>query len=630
MHLKWMDQMKATFGLGLEGQLDREIKLIHRYAEDVKSLSDDDLRESFLRLSQYFSDKIEQAYLPIAFAHISEAIQRVRGWAAYDVQLRAGLVLARGKIAEMATGEGKTLVAVFPAAVFALTGRGVHLATVNAYLAERDYDLMSPIYHMLGLTVGLLKDKASPDVKRKSYQADITYGTGYEFGFDYLRDQIARIQLEHQPLGSTFRQAITAGESRARPLYQPIQRALAYAIIDEADSVLIDEAITPLVLSKGAASGENPGSAIYRAAHVMTRRMEEGEDFIIDMSRKRVKLTDAGLKVAYLQRPDDHIKHFKRAWHEYLEQSLRANYFYKKNIHYLVRGGAIELIDENTGRSFSERRWQGGLHQAIEAKEKLEITHETESDVTVSRQRFYQLYPLVCGMTGTAWESRRELKSTYGLPVIVIPRNRRKQVTTFPPRIFSDRESKHHAIAEAVRAALRQGRPVLIGTRNVRQSEALASILNAKGIRATRLNAKQDAEEAAIIARAGQMGRVTLATNMAGRGADIPLGEGIEALGGLYVIIEERNDSRRVDRQLAGRAGRQGASGAVQYFMSIEDEHFRQSGFVAPPGLTGEIYTNDYIEMADKLQLEVERMHAKIRNELTRKDRMLDRLRKHT
>jgi len=382
-------------------------------------------------------------------------------------------------------------------------------------------------------------------------------------------------------------------------------------------------------LSKGLPPGENPGSAIYRRAEDLVHQLEEGSDFIIDRKLNRVRLTPEGLERVYQERPDDQADFMKRAWHEYIEQALRARFFYLKNVHYLIREDAIELIDENTGRSFSERRWQGGLHQAIEAKETLTVSHETESDVTISRQRFYQLYPTICGMTGTAWEARAEITATYGVAVRVIPRNRPKQAETLRPRIFASREAKHRAIAETTRAAVAEGRPVLIGTRNVRQSEALAEILNEFGIHSTRLNAKQDAEEAEVIARAGLSGRVTLATNMAGRGADIPLGEGVAALGGLFVIAEERNDSSRVDRQLAGRAGRQGAPGAVQFFMSLEDELFARADFAIDPTLEGEL-GEAYVKKADHLQRRVEATHAKVRSDLTRKDRMMDRMRRHS
>ena len=604
-----------------------QVKETASFEPALQKLDDAALRDHFQGLRPHFADGVHYAALPEAFACVREAIRRVSGMRAFDVQVMAGLVMARGHLAEMATGEGKTLVAALPASVLALAGKGVHLATVNAYLAERDFEIMRPGYEFLGLSVALLPERAPPDDKREAYAADVTYGTGYEFGFDYLRDQLAKLQQGRRPLGTRFREDLMPWSRQGGAA--PAQRPLAYAIVDEIDSVLIDEAVTPLILSRAQPPGENPQAWIYRRAHAFALKLEEESDYTLDSELEKVSFLQEGLAKVYEDRPDVARGGLRRAWHEYIEQALRAIHFYQRDVQYLNRDDAVEIIDENTGRSFADRKWRGGLHQAVEAKEAVEVSHETDSDVTISRQRFYQLYPFLSGMTGTAQEAQGEFLRVYGLRVYPIPRNRPLQRLALPTRVFADRSAKYAAMVEAIAEAKAAGRPVLIGTRTVQQSDEVARALKAAGIRSILLNARQDAEEAEVVGRAGHPGRVTIATNMAGRGADIPLGEGVAEAGGLFVLGEERNESRRIDRQLEGRAGRQGEPGSAQFFLSMEDHLVERLKKAPDAKLAGEL-PERYAGMIDGYQLKLEQELGEKRTMLMRNDVMLDKLKRHT
>jgi preprotein translocase subunit SecA len=597
-----------------------------RLEPELKALPDEALRARFQALRPAFAEGPPLDKLPEAFALVREAVVRTKGIRPYDVQIMAGLVMARGQIAEMATGEGKTLVSTLPSCVLALAGKGVHVATVNAYLAKRDFELMRGIFEFLGLTVAFLPEKARPDEKRAAYAADVTYGTGYEFGFDYLRDQLALLNAPVPRLGRKWCETLLDLPPLAAPV--PVQRPPAYAVIDEIDSVLIDEAVTPLVISRPMPQGENPEAPVYQKADEAARLMTD-EHYELSAAEKKIALTRAGLERAYELRPPLKQQHLRRAWHEYVEQALRARQLFNRDVNYLVRKNAVEIIDENTGRSFADRKWRGGLHQAVEAKEGVEITHETESDVTISRQRFYKLYPFLCGMSGTASEEEGELLDVYDLRVFPIPRNRPIQRIDMPGRIFGTRRAKHAAIIEAAREQILKGRPVLIGTRTVLQSEELAKLLKKAGVAYILLNARQDADEAAIVALAGHAGRVTIATNMAGRGTDIKLGPGVSEAGGLHVIGEERNDSRRIDRQLSGRAGRQGDPGSSQFFMSYEDDLIARSSDTPPkPPAQGEIPAREAALM-DVFQMRQEQKQAAQRAAVMRNDQWLDGLKKN-
>lgn len=608
-------------------RIEAQLAAVNRWEPEIRGLDATALGVRFQALRPVFAAGPALERLPEAFAIVREAVVRTQGLRPYDVQIMAGLVMARGQLAEMATGEGKTLVATLPAAVLALAGRGVHVATVNAYLAKRDCELMRGVYELLGLTVALLPEKGPPDRKRAAYAADVTYGTGYEFGFDYLRDQLARLGQPPPRLGGRWCETLTDWPQAAPP--RPVQRPLAHAVIDEIDSVLIDEAVTPLVISRPMPPGENPDAFIYRQADEAARQLVPEEHYEVLPAERKLHLTRAGMERAYTLRPAQKNHRLRRAWHEYVEQALRARHLFERDGHYLERKGAIEIIDENTGRSFPDRKWRDGLHQAVEVKEGVGVTHETESDVSISRQRFYKLYPFLCGMTGTAREEEDELLEVYGLRVFPIARHRPLQRTDLPPRVFGTREAKHAAIVEAVRACLAAGRPVLVGTRTVRHSEELAARLHAAGIPHVLLNARQDADEAEVVAQAGWPGRVTLATNMAGRGTDIKPASAVLALGGLHVIGEESNESRRIDRQLAGRAGRQGDPGSSQFFISYEDDLIARSSATPPvsPG-DGELPAH-HLRVRDACQLNSERKLAARRAAVMRADQWMDKLKKN-
>ncbi len=513
--------------------------------------------------------KILNELLPEVFAVAREASKRVLGLRPYDVQLIGGIVLHEGNVAEMKTGEGKTLVAMLPAYLNGLTGRGVHIVTVNDYLAQRDAGWNGPIYDFLGMSVGVIINNASfvydseyeneehdderfkhlkPATRKEAYAADITYGTNNEFGFDYLRDNMTS---EVQYLR---------------------QRELNFAIVDEVDSILIDEARTPLIIS--APAGDNP-DAYYQFAKVAERLVPE--DYIFDEKRRSVTLTDKGIeKVQEILGVDNlySTKNTRLVYH--LEQALRAEVVFKRDKDYVVtNSGEVIIVDEHTGRLMQGRRYNEGLHQAIEAKEGVVVKQESMTLATISFQNFFRLYKKLSGMTGTAFTEAEEFQQIYALDVIQIPPNKPIVRIDKDDLIYKTKAGKLKAIAAEIRKYHEKGQPVLVGSGSIANNEEIARYLDAENIPYEILNAKNNEREAAIIAKAGEKGAVTLATNMAGRGTDIKLGEGVKELGGLVVIGSERHDSRRVDNQLRGRGGRQGDPGATQFFVSCEDDLMR-------------------------------------------------------
>lgn len=505
-----------------------------------------------------------------AIAVVLEAARRVLGVTLYDVQLLAGLALARGAIAEMRTGEGKTFCALIPACIHALKGDGVHVMTVNAYLAQRDFEQLTPVYRLLGLTVGLIEAGASPAAKRAAYACDITYGPGYEFGFDYLRDQLSLMTNPRPVLGTKF-----IANLQGRPSHKPalMQRGHDFAVIDEADSVLLDEATTPLILATG---GDQPAAnaAVYRRARSLAAALEQDAHFVIKAETRSLHLTPLGQLQIQPHRPDFPRRGLDRPWSIYVEQALRAKYFHHRDEHYVVRDNEIALVDQSTGRIFSDRSWSDGLQQAVQAKEQVSITAENKSAARITRQRYFRRYQQVCGMTGTAQGAEGELIEIYGLDVEVIPPHRSNKRIQFPTRTFSSMLAKEYAIVSDVDSIHRTGQPVLVGTASIAASERLAGQLERRQIPFQLLNGKQDAAEAAIIASAGVRKALTIATNMAGRGTDIKLGPGVAELGGLHVIAAEPQRSTRIDRQLIGRAARQGDPGSCRLYASADDELF--------------------------------------------------------
>jgi preprotein translocase subunit SecA len=503
-----------------------------------------------------------------AFALVRESSKRLTGLYHHDVQILAGLAMCRGAVAEMATGEGKTLVQSLVAYAWALPGRGVHVATANSYLAERDQEFSAQLFRFLGLTSALLPERAPGPQKRVAYAADVTFGTGTEFGFDYLRDQLERFRIPGPRLGERF--ARTALDLPPPEEAVLCQRGLVYAILDEADSILIDEASTPLVIATKE-SGPHRQPAPFLVANELVDHLREGEDFRPGDSVKPPRLTEAGEKrIASSEFPVP-WSDLRRPWKRYVENALSARHRFHRDVHYVVQEDKVVIIDEFTGRARAESSWKDGLHQAVEAKEGIEIQAESQSAAGISRQRFYKLYEHLCGMTGTAIDAAGEFWEVFRLPVVPIPRHRPSQARSLPTRVFTSEAAKLRAIVADIAARRAAGQPVLVGTRTIGNSERLSAALTAAGIPHRLLNARQDAEEAAIIGEAGKRGAVTIATNMAGRGTHITLGAEELANGGLHVIALELEESRRIDLQLTGRGARQGQPGSNQTFLSAED-----------------------------------------------------------
>ncbi len=687
---------------------EREIKKIKPIVERINSLekefekkSQAELRELISKFKKdlseirekYKDDEVKSAkeqfkymdkILPEVFAAVREASKRTLGLRHFDVQLIGGVVLHQGKIAEMKTGEGKTLVATLAATLNALAQRGVHIVTVNDYLAKRDAEWMGPVYRYLGLTVGYLQQDMEKEERKKAYACDITYGTNSEFGFDYLRDNMA-FSKEDQ-----------------------VQRELFYAIVDEADSILIDEARTPLIIS--GPSDENP--EVYYLADYIVRQLKKNEDFEIDEKTKTAVLTDKGIKrvEAILEKFIDkdlygvkEINLYDPKLSELLHailQSLRAHYLFKKDIDYMVIDNKIVIIDEFTGRLMDGRRWSDGLHQAVEAKEGVPIESENQTLATITIQNYFKLYKKLAGMTGTAETEAAELKAIYGLDVVVIPTNKPVKRVDHPDVIYKTKAAKWKAVVEEIKKEHAKERPILVGTKSVEDSELLSNLLKQEGIPHQVLNAKYHEKEAEIVAQAGRLGAVTIATNMAGRGTDILLGgnpeylakselkekgitldsikemlkqenpnlndfeldekayeiyeellkeniekwkkitekekEKVKELGGLYVIGTERHESRRIDNQLRGRAGRQGDPGETRFFLSLEDDLLRLFGadkiqklmnFMNIP--EDEPITHKMVSKAlETAQQKVEQMHFQIRKRLLEFDEVYNVQRK--
>lgn len=518
----------------------------------MEALSDEELgaktNEFRARLAQ--GETLEDL-LPEAFAVVREAAKRTLGQRHFDVQLIGGMVLHQGKIAEMKTGEGKTLTATLPLYLNALTGKGVHSVTVNDYLARRDAEWMGPIYRMLGMEVAALQNNMEDEERKKAYQADILYATNNELGFDYLRDNM-KFRVEDY-----------------------VQRPLYYAIVDEVDSILIDEARTPLIIS-GAAE---ESSRLYLDANRVASRLKRGEDYEVDEKARSVQLTEAGndkVEAAFQLENLYAIENMNILHH--VQQALRAHALFKCDVDYMVLDGEVLIVDEFTGRVLPGRRYSDGLHQALEAKEGVEIERESHTLASITLQNYFRMYEKLAGMTGTASTEAEEFHNIYHLDVVSIPTNKPMIREDKPDLIFLNKNAKYKAIVEDILERHKRGQPVLIGTVAIETSELLSHILKAAGIPHEVLNAKQHAREADIVEEAGQPGRVTIATNMAGRGTDIKLAPESKEAGGLYILGTERHESRRIDNQLRGRSGRQGDAGESRFYISLEDDLIRIFG----------------------------------------------------
>ena len=543
---------------------------VDRHGMALRDLGDDALRQRARSLrSRLRREGFAQELVGECFAIVREVATRAVGQTHYPEQLMAGYSLLQGKLVEMATGEGKTMAATLPACAVALAGFPVHVITVNDYLAARDAQTMGPIYTFLDLGVGAVVEGMERAARRAAYAQAVTYCTNKELAFDYLRDRVL-LQRRSSNLHLALERLSSPGSSTDKL----VLRGLYYAVVDEADSVFIDEARTPLILSATTRCVEE--SKDCADALKMARALQIGEHYQVDRFRRAVTLTEKGKeKIEHLAATMAGIWTSVRARDELVRQALSALLLYHRDQHYVVADSKVKIVDESTGRILADRSWERGLHQLIEAKEGCELTHRRETLARMTYQRLFRRYVRLAGMTGTASEVAREIDAVYRLPVVRIPLHKPSRRRHLPPVVCLTREEKWRRVADAAAdLALGKGRPVLIGTRSVKASEEVSALLSSRGIEHALLNAKQDQAEAEVIARAGAAGRVTVATNMAGRGTDIRLGSGVAEAGGLHVILTEYHESRRIDRQLFGRCARQGDPGTCQAIVSLEDEIF--------------------------------------------------------
>lgn len=608
--LQWI--LAKVVGSKNERELRRLQPLVDRINQleaTVQPLSDAQLRAK----TGEFKERVEKgedldSLLCEAFAVVREAARRTLNMRHFDVQLIGGIVLHEGKIAEMKTGEGKTLVATLPVYLNSLTGKGVHLVTVNDYLARRDSEWMGHIYHFLGLTVGTIQHDMDDASRRKAYQADVTYGTNNEFGFDYLRDNMKF------------------------SLHDYVQRELNYAIVDEVDSILIDEARTPLIIS---GPSEESTDKYYTIDRIIPRLKRE-TDFTIDEKARTVTLTEEGVaKVEKLLHVDNLYDPVNIEILHHVNQALKAHVLFKRDVDYVVKDGEVIIVDEFTGRLMPGRRYSDGLHQALEAKERVKIANENQTLASITFQNYFRLYNKLAGMTGTADTEATEFHEIYNLDVVVIPTNRPLIRHNYPDVVYRTEREKFQAVIEEIVTLHKEGRPVLVGTTSIEKSERLSKMLKERGIAHHVLNAKHHEKEAEIIAKAGQYGAVTIATNMAGRGTDIVLGEGIAQRGGLHIIGTERHESRRIDNQLRGRAGRQGDPGSSRFYLSLEDDLLRIFGSDRISSIMDKLGMEEGVPIEHKMitkaienaQRKVEGHHFDIRKHLLEYDDVMNKQR---
>lgn len=547
------------------------VKQIDAQGKSLQSLTDDELRKASLSLGyQARSGRPLDDLLVEAYALVREASGRAIGMRHYDVQLLGGISLHRGSIAVMQTGEGKTLTATLPLYLAALVGRGAHLATANDYLAARDAELMQPVYNALGMSVGVVQAETARPERQQAYAADITYSTAKEIGFDFLRDRLQRRRQEMTQGGfvsSFFNESISENAVR------PVQRGFEFMLVDEADSIMIDEARTPLIVSSMPDEVAKASIALYSWCSEVCDQFENGEHYDVIPKTKQVNLTaDGRRKIRKMQQPELLSKTPVLDIYDHMEQAIFVNANYIRDRHYIVRDGEVIIVDEFTGRLSEGRKWRSGLHQAIEAREQLEISVETGEAARVTIQDLMLKYSRLAGMTGTVGNSSTELKKIYETPVVHVPTNKPPRREQWNDQVFPTDQLKWAAIVDEIGEVHKTGRPVLIGTRSIDKSEQLSQMLQSQGISHEVLNARHLEREANIVSQAGQIERVTVATNMAGRGTDIRVDQAALDLGGLHVICTELHESARIDRQLIGRCGRQGDPGSFRQFMSLEDD----------------------------------------------------------
>ncbi len=667
---RWINVGKAWLGTPSQRRLAHgalQIAQVRYWEQEFSKLTDPEIRLKGLHMrGRARGGESLDKLLPEVFGLICVSAFRHTALRPFDVQIAGGVVLHQGALAELATGEGKTLVATMPVALNAMTGKGVHVTTVNDYLAKRDGDWTARIYNALGLTVGVLQQKMPDDERHKAYRCDITYGTASEFGFDFLRDRLKVKSGSGQTV--PFWSAWTNFNPNANAQDPKVQRGHIYALVDEADNIFIDEARTPLVISTGTRQATPEEQVVFVWADGLAKQMQRDQHFTIDEKKQKVELTDLGKQmIRWSNPPMGEHSHAMDKLHEHCERAIHANHRFRRDQHYMVHEDKIVIIDESTGRPMPDRHWNEGLHQAVEAKEGVTINKPSEHAAQITYQSYFKLYEKLAGMSGTAVQNFWELRRVYKLWVVRVPTNRPCQRDERPDRVFPTEDAKFDAVVQEVLQLREQGRPVLIGTRSVDKSEKLSAKLHAAGIPHQVLNAKPGnlEREADIIAQAGRAGHVTIATNMAGRGTDILLGGNAETLawghlrgqynhqyevppelwrrivhdvetqentlderrkvaqaGGLHVLGTERHEAARIDRQLAGRAARQGDPGSSQFFLSLEDElleglgPYRQA-YLRETGVEGGNRAWDgYLDEFFRAQRRVERRHYRQRLDL--------------
>ncbi len=581
--------VKKVVAVGNEREIKRLLKVVDKIRlleSRYEGLSDEELRgQTGLFKERHEKGESLDAILPEAFAVVREAAKRVLGMRHFDVQMLGGMVLHQGRVAEMKTGEGKTLVATLPAYLNAISGKGVHVITVNDYLARRDAEWMGQVHRFLGLTVGLNVHDMTHEQKQEAYRADVTYGTNNEFGFDYLRDNMVM------------------------SVQEMVQRPLNYSIVDEVDSILIDEARTPLIISGPAEKSTD----MYFMADLFVRSLTE-EDYKFDEKARSANLTDSGAhKAERYFRVENLFDPSHITINHHITQALKAHALMHRDKDYVIMGEEVVIVDEFTGRMMQGRRYSDGLHQAIEAKEGVKVQNESKTLATITLQNYFRMYKKLSGMTGTAKTEQQELVEIYGMDVVTIPSNKPNQRHDFSDVVYKTTKGKFEAAVREIEERHKKGQPVLVGTTSIEKSELISDMLKRKGIKHQVLNAKHHEREAEIVSHAGELNQVTIATNMAGRGTDIILSESVSNLGGLHIIGTERHESRRIDNQLRGRAGRQGDPGSSQFYLSLQDDLMRLFGSENIMGLMDKLGIEEDQPIENKMVTKaIERAQSKV------------------
>ena len=607
----------------------RVIREVRRCEQNAASLDDQTLRSQAqsLRQQALSESKADPRLVSQYSGLVAEAVSRTFGFRMHDVQIRGMLSGAEGAIVEMQTGEGKTVVTGAMAALKSLQAKTIHVATTNAYLAARDCEELVPMFERLGLSTGILPEETNQPATQQAYSNDVTYGPGYQFGFDYLRDQVVLRTNRQTDLGRQTLDALLGNNIRNQLMQPELHDAM---IIDEADSVMIDEAVTPLVISGAARDTTDPTP--FLLAKKIAAAMVLDEDFTIELPDKIIELDDDASDRCHEAIANESNLQLERPWRIYISNAIRALHVLRRDIDYVIREGEVQIVDQNTGRIFSDRTWQDGLHQAVEAKERVEIKSADPSVARITRQRYLQMYQQLAGLTGTARAVAGEFQSVYKTRVVQIPTNLPSQRKLLNTRFFGDIDAKLAAIAADVIERNRKGQPILVGTRTIAESIQVSDCLAAAGIDAVLLNGVQDREEAEIVAAAGTAGAITIATNMAGRGTDIKLDEHARKAGGLHVVGCSHNGSTRIDRQLIGRAARQGNPGSAQFFVAPEDELLATYApklaqrIAAQAKGNGETRTSFSNELA-AVQAQIENKQFDIRQAMVREDEWMDLVR---